>query len=843
MLDVQSTDKGMLVPRVALQSVDIATPISPAPPASLLVYNTATSGVAPNNVTPGYYYWSGSSWTRLMSGNTAPITGSGAADKVAFWTSGTDLSQDNLLHWDNTGKRLGVGLDNPSVRLQVAGGIIASDDISATGGNLHTNRRRVVFSSIATDVNHSIYNNFTNIDGEGSWDGMKMNVFAGLDVRTGNAGAGQQVSNLRIADGLVRVGRTTGPSTLEIGDVNTGEWRLSTGGSALSIGNDFDDNGTYDTRVYIRNNGNVGIGNTVPNHQLSVGVPTADIQGVTVRGYSDIGSWKGGGAFGFNSASVIMGQLNGMAEIGGHSATLNAWADLAINSGGGNVGVGTSSPSTKFHTTGGVRLETLSGSGSRFVVADANGNLTATQSTASGVVTGNGTLNYLARWTPDGNTLGIGVTWDDGTNVGIGTTSPLQKIDIGGNGGIGFSGASPFVNSDDKKLYSPDDGILEWMTHDNAGAHGFAVSHQGTKRVYLNTLSHSYLTSGNLAIGHTAPSHRLSVGDATADGQAVTIRGYSDIGGWKGGAAFGYNSASVIMGELSGVATIGAHNATLGAWADLAINSGGGNVGVGTSSPQILIDTRVNSIIGTSATAGSQHDVANRGTKVSFGTTSGGEFAGMRLVVDPGTNACGNTGDIRFDTWECNTATTREVMRISGRGRVGIGTPSPSHRLQIEGTNDALRLVGTGTLGAQAKINFGDANHVYLEETADDFLTVHASGGTRIGNQGTYTKGVYHGKFNVGDNNGNACGICVFTGWSGSVLEIQVPWSSLGIPNGTNKTVMLMADGNNNSFNDNWSVTLQQMTSDRMDIFIDRVDGSVWGLTTMRLHYIVYSND
>jgi len=477
------------------------------------------------------------------------------------------------------------------------------------------------------------------------------------------------------------------------------------------------------------------------------------------------------------------------------------------------------------------------------VVADDNGNLSATQSTALGIVTGAGTENYLARWTPDGNTLGTGVTWDDGTNVGIGTAAPLQKLDIGVNGGIGFSGSTPFLNSDDKKLYSPDDGILEWMTHDNAGAHGFAVSHQGDKRVYLNTDGHSYLTGGNLGIGHTAPGHRLSVGSATADGQGITIRGYSDIGGWKGGAAFGYTSSSVIMGELSGVATIGGHNATLGAWADLAINSGGGNVGVGTSSPQILIDTRVNSTIGTSATVESQHAVANQGTKVSFGTTSGGEFAGMRLVVDPGTNACGNTGDIRFDTWECNTALSREVMRISGRGRVGIGTPSPTHRLQVEGSNDALRVVGTGTLGSQGKLNFGDANYVYLEETADDFLTIHANQGTRIGNQGTYTKGVYHGKFNVGDNNGNACGICAFTGWSGNVLEIQVLWSSLGIPNGTNKTVMLMADGNNNSFNDNWNVALQQMTNDRMDIFIDRVDGSVWGLTTLRLHYIIYSND
>jgi hypothetical protein len=602
MLDVQASDKGMLVPRVALQSADNALPISPLPPTSLLIYNTATAGVAPNYVTPGYYYWNGSGWTRLMSGNGTPAVGTGAADKVAFWSSQSDLTHDDLLHWDNTNKRLGVGLDNPSVRLQVAGGIIATDDISATAGNLHTNRRRVVFSSIATDVNHSIYNNYTDIDGEGSWDGMKMNVFEGLDVRTGNAGLSQQVSNLLVTDGFVRAGRLTGPSTLEIGDVNTGEWRISTGGFGLSVSNDFDDNGTYDTRLYLRNTGNVGIGNT-------------------------------------------------------------------------------------------------------------------------------------------------------------------------------------------------------------------------------------------------APGHRLSVGDATTDVQSVSVRGYSDIGSWKGGAAFGYNSSTVIMGQLNGVATVGGHNATLGAWADLAINSGGGNVGIGTFAPQILLDTRANSIIGTSATTGSQHDAGNQGTKVSFGTTSGGEFAGMRLLVAPGTNACGNTGDIRFDTWECNTALSREVMRISGRGRVGIGTPSPSHRLQIEGTNDALRLVGTGTLGAQAKINFGDENYVYIEETSDDHLTIHANQGTRIGNLGNYMRGMYHGRFNVGNNNGNQCSICVFTGWSGNVLEIQVPWSALGIPNGTDKTVMLMADGNNNDHNDNWNVSLQRMTTDRMDIFIDRVDGSVWGLETLRLHYIILSGN
>ncbi len=64
MLDVYSTSKGMLVPRVALTGTSSASPIT-APAASLLIYNTATTG----DVTPGYYYWNGTSkWVRLITG-------------------------------------------------------------------------------------------------------------------------------------------------------------------------------------------------------------------------------------------------------------------------------------------------------------------------------------------------------------------------------------------------------------------------------------------------------------------------------------------------------------------------------------------------------------------------------------------------------------------------------------------------------------------------------------------------------------------------------------------------------------------------------------------------------
>jgi uncharacterized protein (TIGR02145 family) len=77
-LDVSFSDKGFLPPRVALTAINAAAPVS-APAAGLLVYNTTTAGVSPNNVVPGYYYWSGTKWISV-----SPSPGINTGD-MRYW--------------------------------------------------------------------------------------------------------------------------------------------------------------------------------------------------------------------------------------------------------------------------------------------------------------------------------------------------------------------------------------------------------------------------------------------------------------------------------------------------------------------------------------------------------------------------------------------------------------------------------------------------------------------------------------------------------------------------------------------------------------------------------------
>jgi hypothetical protein len=203
------------------------------------------------------------------------------------------------------------------------------------------------------------------------------------------------------------------------------------------------------------------------------------------------------------------------------------------------------------------------------------------------------TTGYYAR--SDAGVLVQGSVFDDGAgNVGIGTQYALQQLTL--TGGIGF--ALDNFNAVDKKLYSPADGVLEWMTHDSAGQHGLAVSHQGIQRVFLNTFGPSYLLGGNVGIGTSNPfttldiSGRTSIGtgsenqfvDSETQLQVLTDGGTASVLSlWQAGIAYGKIGSR--PGDNNFYITNSYDQSSIGTEGRSISLDRFGNVGIGTSSP------------------------------------------------------------------------------------------------------------------------------------------------------------------------------------------------------------------------------------------------------------------
>src|SRR5687767_8675038 len=63
-LDIDFSNKGLLIPRVYLSGTTTASPVS-SPDTGLLVFNKATAGTGAYKVVPGFYYWCGSHWVGI----------------------------------------------------------------------------------------------------------------------------------------------------------------------------------------------------------------------------------------------------------------------------------------------------------------------------------------------------------------------------------------------------------------------------------------------------------------------------------------------------------------------------------------------------------------------------------------------------------------------------------------------------------------------------------------------------------------------------------------------------------------------------------------------------------
>ena len=569
-------------------------------------------------------------WYKILTTADGLPTGSGTTNYLARWTpNGTTLGIGAT--YDN-GTSVGIGIANPGAKLTVRGGATdpsTYDDgkflfVSGSMGSGQASDGGVEFrhDNLTQGIGfgyNTIYqtgtnaNEVLNLIAKGSGN-LTLNAYGGA---TGNVGIGtaSPLAKLNIQDtdvtlmlsraGSPTIGQTLGAiefdavgtsvSTVDASVVIKGLAAENQGNSnkgghltlnTKPIGSTLATAATE--RMRVTSQGNVGIGTATPAHQLSVGTATSDGQAVSVRGYSGSpGSWKGGGAFGYTAASVIMGELSGVAQIGGHNSTLTAWSDLAINAGGGNVGMGTSAPAQKLHVVGTGRFTTLGGAGDKLVYTNNNGDLL--RSTAAidpnSLIDGSGAATRVAYWS-DANTLtSDGNFVFDGNNLYVNnpeaSTASVR---------LGAAWNRPGVySSQELQLFSDLTGIIfgdsdvERMRMTAAGSLGIGTAGPGE----LLHVAGNIRVGGAYAINSESDHLSLMYGVRADDASYEWTGFYSGTtrqgiilydGAWSGANnvtnEFGITAEN---GNLLTLNTSGNHIALM--------PDGSGNVGVGTLSP------------------------------------------------------------------------------------------------------------------------------------------------------------------------------------------------------------------------------------------------------------------
>jgi hypothetical protein len=402
-----------------------------------------------------------------------------------------------------------------------------------------------------------------------------------------------------------------------------------TGEDTLAISQIFD-NGT-----------NVGIGTASPI-SIGTGVTTLDIQGSAAGGLALGPSGIKNYIYG---ASTLYVEANTTAVF-----TTSGSEKMRITS-AGNMGIGTTNPSQVLHVVGNARItgayydsNNSAGTSGQVLSSTGSGTDWVSLSEITGV-DGTGTANYIAKW-QDANTIQNSIIYDNGTNVGIGTAGPSYKLDIQAAAGVAIRVRNTF-NTDDAYL----------LAQSTLGSALFGINAVGQ---YLYTgdaiplLFYNSATermritaTGNVGIGTTNPTDKLHV-----VGGDVRFAANTYVGG--------------IINAYQGDASIWVPNVGQA----FTIKQNTGNVGIGTTSPIYKLDI-------TALGYGIQH--------YGNATNSLRTYAGSGYQVIEATTS---TGVSQFGYFSGNffvEAGGSERMRITSGGNVGIGTTSPSVKLEVVG--------------------------------------------------------------------------------------------------------------------------------------------------------------
>jgi Chaperone of endosialidase len=340
--------KGLLIPNVALTNVlDAVTVTSPA--VSLVVYNTATAGTTPNNVTPGYYYWDGTKWVRLttsiggVSGNAWDVMGNAGTTPAANFLGTTD-AQDLVIKTNNleavrvnTVGNVGIGttgLLNPDVKLEVvstntlnaASMLRLSRNVGATPGfiDFFSNALAGQWNGLVSNGDKSIIFNNDNDPSVDAPTGLVIAPWCGLTNPTGG------LKGLKIMEnGNVGIGTNNPIVKL---DVLNGDVRASKSSSL--------------TESYLRDDGGV---------ELFRSVTSASNQ---FNGYVD---FKSNNTYDYNARLTFDHTIGATGAFAILTSTPGMVAStdyrMVVDNATGNVGIGTTTPQERLDVnTGKIRF-------------------------------------------------------------------------------------------------------------------------------------------------------------------------------------------------------------------------------------------------------------------------------------------------------------------------------------------------------------------------------------------------------------------------------------------------------------------------------------------------------
>ena len=188
-----------------------------------------------------------------------------------------------------------------------------------------------------------------------------------------------------------------------------------------------------------------------------------------------------------------------------------------------------SAPLSYNNTTGAFTIAQASGSVNGFLSSTDWTTFNNKQNTITNPVTGTGTTNYLPKWT-SGSAIGNSLVYDDGTNIGINTTSPnsasgYATITINGSSG----GQITFATANSKKGYLYNNATNMFIGSESgalifdAGAIE-AMRITSTRNLLLNSTTdngnrlqvtgNGYF-SGNVGIAETTPLYPIHITSST----------------------------------------------------------------------------------------------------------------------------------------------------------------------------------------------------------------------------------------------------------------------------------------------------------------------------------------